>query len=187
MAAGQLDNLSGGTLYGADGLRLTIPTLSNQGLISTNGDLTLHGQDLANGGEINGVNVRGDLATLDNRGRLLADNAMTLSAATLNNGGTLAARQLTLTADRLHNLGLAQGDNALNVTAGDTENQGALRTGGTLDLQGETLTNRGELSATALLLALAKSADNSGRMIATNALRLTTPASPTAHAGGRHA
>ncbi|WP_336278301.1 hemagglutinin repeat-containing protein [Cronobacter dublinensis] len=176
VAAGQLDNLSGGTLYGADGVRLTIPTLSNQGLISTNGDLTLHGQDLANGGEINGVNVRGDLATLDNRGRLLADNAMTLSAATLNNDGTLAARQLTLTADRLHNLGLAQGDNALNVTASDTENQGALRTGGTLDLQGETLTNRGELSATALLLALAKSADNSGRMIATDALRLTTPA-----------
>ncbi|EPH6763767.1 hemagglutinin repeat-containing protein [Cronobacter dublinensis] len=176
VAAGQLDNLSGGTLYGADGLRLTIPSLSNQGLITTNGDLTLHGQDLANGGEINGVNVRGDLATLDNRGRLLADNAMTLSAATLNNDGTLAARQLTLTADRLHNLGLAQGDNALNVTAGDTENQGALRTGGTLDLQGETLTNRGELSATALLLALAKSADNSGRMIATDALRLTTPA-----------
>ncbi|EOT1172519.1 hemagglutinin repeat-containing protein, partial [Cronobacter dublinensis] len=176
VAAGQLDNLSGGTLYGADGLRLTIPTLSNQGLITTNGDLTLHGQDLANGGEINGVNVRGDLATLDNRGRLLADNAMTLSAATLNNDGTLAARQLTLTADRLHNLGLAQGDNALNVTASDTENQGALRTGGTLDLQGETLTNRGELSATALLLALAKSADNSGRMIATDALRLTTPA-----------
>ncbi|EOI3549103.1 hemagglutinin repeat-containing protein [Cronobacter dublinensis] len=176
VAAGQLDNLSDGTLYGADGLRLTIPTLSNQGLISTNGDLTLHGQDLVNGGEINGVNVRGDLATLDNRGRLLADNAMTLSAATLNNDGTLAARQLTLTADRLHNMGLAQGDNALNVTAGDTENQGALRTGGTLDLQGETLTNRGELSATALLLALAKSADNSGRIIATDALRLTTPA-----------
>ncbi|WP_105668127.1 hemagglutinin repeat-containing protein [Cronobacter dublinensis] len=176
VAAGQLDNLSGGTLYGADGLRLTIPTLYNEGLITTNGDLTLHGQDLVNGGEINGVNVRGDLATLDNRGRLLAENAMTLSAATLNNDGTLAARQLTLTADRLHNLGLAQGDNALNVTAGDTENQGALRTGGTLDLQGETLTNRGELSATALLLALAKSADNSGRMIATDVLRLTTPA-----------
>ncbi|EGT5746599.1 Contact-dependent inhibition of growth factor CdiA, partial [Cronobacter dublinensis subsp. dublinensis] len=176
VAAGQLDNLSGGTLYGADGLRLTIPTLYNEGLITTNGDLTLHGQDLVNGGEINGVNVRGDLATLDNRGRLLADNAMTLSAATLNNDGTLAARQLTLTADRLHNLGLAQGDNTLNVTAGDTENQGALRTGGTLDLQGETLTNRGELSATALLLALAKSADNSGRMIATDALRLTAPA-----------
>ncbi|WP_158699965.1 hemagglutinin repeat-containing protein [Cronobacter dublinensis] len=176
VAAGQLDNLSGGTLYGADGLRLTIPTLSNQGLISTNGDLTLHGQDLANGGEINGVNVRGDLATLDNRGRLLADNAMTLGAATLSNDGTLAARQLTLTADRLHNLGLAQGDNALNVTAGDTENQGALRTGGTLDLQGETLTNRGELSATALLLALAKGADNSGRMIATDSLNLTAPA-----------
>nr|WP_105665774.1 filamentous hemagglutinin N-terminal domain-containing protein [Cronobacter dublinensis] len=176
VAAGQLDNLSGGTLYGADGLRLTLPTLSNQGLISTNGDLTLHGQDLVNGGEINGVNVRGDLATLDNRGRLLADNAMTLSAATLNNDGTLAARQLTLTADRLHNQGLAQGDHALNVTAGDTENQGALRTGGTLDLQGETLTNRGELSATALLLALAKGADNSGRMIATDSLNLTAPA-----------
>ncbi|EOI3504645.1 hemagglutinin repeat-containing protein [Cronobacter dublinensis] len=176
VVAGQLDNLSGGTLYGADGLRLTLPTLYNEGLITTNGDLTLHGQDLVNGGEINGVNVRGNLATLDNRGRLLADNAMTLGAATLNNDGTLAARQLTLTADRLHNLGLAQGDNALNVTAGVTENQGALRTGGTLDLQGETLTNRGELSATALLLALAKSADNSGRMIATDSLSLTAPA-----------
>ncbi|EOC1289574.1 hemagglutinin repeat-containing protein [Cronobacter muytjensii] len=176
LAYDSFDNLSGGTLYSVRDLHLAIPTLTNQGLISTDGDLSLRGQSLVNSGEINGVNLTGDIASLHNTGRLLADNAMTLSAATLNNGGTLAARQLTLTADRLHNLGLAQGDNALNVTAGDTDNQGALRTGGTLALEGSTLTTGGELSATTLLLTLAKHADNRGKLVATDALRLTTPA-----------
>ncbi|ELY4673538.1 filamentous hemagglutinin N-terminal domain-containing protein, partial [Cronobacter muytjensii] len=175
LAYDSFDNLSGGTLYSVRDLHLAIPTLTNQGLISTDGDLSLRGQSLVNSGEINGVNLTGDIASLHNTGRLLADNALTLRADTLSSDGTLAAEQVTIAADQLQNQGLMQGNRALNVTAGDTDNQGALRTGGTLDLQGETLTNRGELSATALLLALAKSADNSGRLIATDALRLTTP------------
>ncbi|NCH54063.1 hemagglutinin repeat-containing protein, partial [Cronobacter muytjensii] len=175
LAYDSFDNLSGGTLYSVRDLHLAIPTLTNQGLISTDGDLSLRGQSLVNSGEINGVNLTGDIASLHNTGRLLADNAMTLSAATLNNGGTLAAEQVTIAADQLQNQGLMQGNRALNVTAGDTDNQGALRTGGTLDLQGETLTTGGELSATTLLLTLAKHADNRGKLVATDALRLTTP------------
>ncbi|EOW6646448.1 hemagglutinin repeat-containing protein [Cronobacter muytjensii] len=176
LAYESFDNLSGGTLYSVRDLHLAIPTLTNQGLISTDGDLSLRGQSLVNSGEINGVNLTGDIASLHNTGRLLADNALTLRADTLNNDGTLAARQLTLTADQLQNQGLMQGNRALNVTAGDTDNQGALRTGGTLALEGSTLTTGGELSATTLLLTLAKHADNRGKLVATDALRLTTPA-----------
>ncbi|EOV9572123.1 hemagglutinin repeat-containing protein [Cronobacter turicensis] len=176
MAYDSFDNLSGGTLYSARDLHLAIPTLTNQGLISTDGDLSLRGQSLVNSGEINGVNLSGDMASLNNTGRLLADNALTLKADTLSSGGTLAAEQVTIAADQLRNQGLVQGNRALNVTAGDTDNQGALRTGGTLSLDGGTLTNGGELSATALLLSLAKHADNRGKLVATDALHLTTPA-----------
>ncbi|ELY7545998.1 hemagglutinin repeat-containing protein [Cronobacter turicensis] len=176
MAYESFDNLSGGTLYSARDLHLAIPTLTNQGLISTDGDLSLRGQSLVNRGEINGVNLSGDITTLNNTGRLLADNALTLNTGTLSSGGTLAAEQVTIAADQLQNQGLVQGNRALNVTAGDTDNQGALRTSGTLALDGGTLTNGGELSATALLLTLAKHADNRGKLVATHALRLTTPA-----------
>ncbi|EOG5375801.1 hemagglutinin repeat-containing protein [Cronobacter turicensis] len=176
LAYDSFDNLSGGTLYSARDLHLAIPTLTNQGLISTDGDLSLRGQSLVNSGEINGVNLSGDMASLNNTGRLLADNALTLKADTLSSGGTLAAEQVTIAADQLQNQGLVQGNRALNVTAGDTDNQGALRTGGTLALDGGTLTNGGELSATALLLSLAKHADNRGKLVATDALHLTTPA-----------
>ncbi|ELY2743460.1 hemagglutinin repeat-containing protein [Cronobacter turicensis] len=176
MAYDSFDNLSGGTLYSARDLHLTLPVLTNQGLISTDGDLSLRGQSLVNRGEINGVNLSGDMASLNNTGRLLADNALTLNTGTLSSGGTLAAEQVTIAADQLQNQGLVQGNRALNVTAGDTDNQGALRTGGTLALDGDTLTNGGELSATALLLTLAKHADNRGKLVATDALRLTTPA-----------
>ena len=176
MAYESFNNLSGGTLYSARDLHLAVPTLSNQGLISTDGDLSLRGQSLVNSGEINGVNLSGDMASLNNTGRLLADNALALNTGTLSSGGTLAAEQVTIAADQLQNQGLVQGNRALNVTAGDTDNQGALRTGGTLALDGGTLTNGGELSATALLLTLAKHGDNRGKLVATDALRLTTPA-----------
>ncbi|EOC0865877.1 hemagglutinin repeat-containing protein [Cronobacter muytjensii] len=176
LAYDSFDNLSGGTLYSVRDLHLAIPTLTNQGLISTDGDLSLRGQSLVNSGEINGVNFTGDIASLHNTGRLLADNALTLRADTLSSDGTLAAEQVTIAADQLQNQGLMQGNRALNVTAGDTDNQGALRTGGTLALEGSTLTNGGELSATTLLLTLAKHADNRGKLVATDALRLTTPA-----------
>ncbi|ELY7393651.1 hemagglutinin repeat-containing protein [Cronobacter universalis] len=176
MAYESFDNLSGGTLYSARDLHLAVPALSNQGLISTDGNLSLRGQSLVNSGEINGVNLSGDITTLNNTGRLLADNALTLNTGTLSSDGTLAAEQVTIAADQLQNQGLVQGNRALNVTAGDTDNQGALRTGGTLALDGGTLTNGGELSATALLLTLAKHADNRGKLVATDALRLTAPA-----------
>ncbi|WP_373326839.1 two-partner secretion domain-containing protein, partial [Cronobacter turicensis] len=176
MAYDSFDNLSGGTLYSARDLHLTLPVLTNQGLISTDGDLSLRGQSLVNRGEINGVNLSGDMASLNNTGRLLADNALTLNTGTLSSDGTLAAEQVTIAADQLQNQGLVQGNRVLNVTAGDTDNQGALRTSGTLALDGGTLTNGGELSATALLLTLAKHADNRGKLVATDALRLTTPA-----------
>ncbi|MGX9835285.1 hemagglutinin repeat-containing protein [Enterobacter dykesii] len=57
----------------------------------------------------------------------------------------------------------------------DLTNRGALRSGGTLTLNGETLANSGELSATALLLNLTRRASNEagGRVIARDGLTLT--------------
>lgn len=58
----------------------------------------------------------------------------------------------------------------------DLTNRGALRSSGTLTLNGETLANSGEFSATALLLNLTRQASNDadGRVIARNGLTLTT-------------
>ncbi|WP_050568187.1 hemagglutinin repeat-containing protein [Cronobacter muytjensii] len=172
-----LDNLAGGTLYSAQNLTLSLPTLNNSGLITTDRDLILKGDQLINSGEINGVNLRSGYATLINNadGRLLADNNLTLNGLLIDNSGLLAAKTLSLTTDTLTNRGEAQGDGGLTVTAQQTSNSGALRTGGTLDLQGATLGNDGELSATDLLLNLSGKAANTGRIIADNGFTIAAP------------
>ncbi|WP_024562278.1 hemagglutinin repeat-containing protein [Franconibacter helveticus 513] len=172
-----LDNLAGGTLYSAQNLALSLPTLNNSGLITTDRDLILKGDQLSNSGEINGVNLRSGYATLINNadGRLLADNNLTLNGLLIDNSGLLAAKTLSLTTDTLTNRGEAQGDGGLTITAQQTSNSGALRTGGTLDLQGATLGNDGEMSATDLLLNLSGKAANTGRIIADNGFTIAAP------------
>ncbi|MBV8043051.1 filamentous hemagglutinin N-terminal domain-containing protein, partial [Pluralibacter sp.] len=90
--ADALDNLAGGTLYSAASLALEIPELTNSGLITTDGDLTLKGNQLVNRGEINGVNLRSEYATLrgDSDSRMLADEALSIQAQRVENSGLLA-------------------------------------------------------------------------------------------------
>ncbi|WBU48820.1 hemagglutinin repeat-containing protein [Kosakonia pseudosacchari] len=172
-----LENLTGGTLYSAKDLTLAIPQLNNSGLITTDGDLHLHGNSLTSSGELNGVNLFSDYTRLENSGRLLADNTLSLTADDIRNGGVLAAKNTAVTANTLSNTGSVQGDDALTLNAHSTSNGGALATAGTLNLSGQTLDNQGNLSATTLLLTLAQQVNNAadGRMVAGDSVTLNAP------------
>lgn len=178
LQADLLDNLSGGTLYSAQDLILTVPELNNTGLITTDGNLSLHGNLLSNGGEINGVNLFSDYSNLTSSGRLLADNGLNLTADSFTNSGLVAAKNVTAAANTLTNQGNVQGADTLVLSGTTTTNSGTLRSGGRLSLDGQTLTNSGNLAATSLLLNLAQQVQNSatGQIAADNDLVLTAPA-----------
>ncbi|MCU6217516.1 hemagglutinin repeat-containing protein [Enterobacter bugandensis] len=174
LKTGSLANLTGGSLYSSQDLTLNIPMLNNSGLITTDGTLRIKGDTLTNQGEINGVSLSSDYLNLSNSGRLLADERITLNGTTLVNAGNIAASDLYVTANSLQNQGTVQGEDTLTLGVADITNRGALRSSGTLTLNGDTLANSGELSATALLLNLTRQAANDadGRVIARDGLTL---------------
>jgi len=178
--ADALENLASGALYSVRDLTLDLPELTNQGLITTDGNLWLKGNVLTNAGEINGVNLRLDNASLANQaaGRLVADGQLSLTGAALVNDGQMAANNIQLTAYSLQNHGVMQGNDALTLNAAEISNSGALRTDGTLELRGASFENSGELSATDLLFTLTRQMNNhaDGKIIAKNGLTLTAPA-----------
>ncbi len=175
LKTGSLTNLAGGSVYSAQDLTLNVPVLANSGLITTDGTLRIKGDTLTNQGEINGVSLSSDYLSLTSSGRLLADDRLTLNGTTLANAGSIAAGDLHITADSLQNQGTVEGDAALTLDVADLTNRGALRSSGTLTLNGDTLANSGELSATALLLNLTRQVSNEagGRVIARDGLTLT--------------
>ncbi|MHA7845174.1 hemagglutinin repeat-containing protein [Serratia sp. D1N4] len=174
-----LDNQQGGTLYTANSLLLTVPTLKNAGLITTDRDLQLKGEQLSNSGEINAVNLTADYQRIDNQqsGLLLAEDHLSLTAMAFSNAGQLAADQLTLTSNSLTNSGTLQGDSALSIKADEVTHRGRLLTGGTLSLAADSLTNAGIMQAAMMTLSLAKQFSNqkSGTINAAESLTLTTP------------
>ncbi|HDR2620154.1 TPA: hemagglutinin repeat-containing protein [Enterobacter chuandaensis] len=175
LKTGSLANLTGGSVYSAQDLTLNIPVLANSGLITTDGTLRVKGDTLTNQGEINGVSLSSDYLNLSNSGRLLADERIALNGTTLVNAGNIAASDLHVTANSLQNQGTVQGEDTLTLGVAGISNRGAMRSSGTLTLNGDTLANSGELSATALLLNLTRQASNDadGRVIARDGLTLT--------------
>ncbi|QEM92213.1 filamentous hemagglutinin N-terminal domain-containing protein [Kosakonia radicincitans] len=169
---GLLDNLAGGTLYSAKDLTLAIPQLNNSGLVTTDGDLYLHGDALTSDGELNGVNLFSDYHSLSNNGRLLADGQLTLAADSIHNNGLVAANTTGVTADTLDNTGTLQGNDALTLQTQNTRNSGTLAGGNSLDLSGQALINSGLLAAKSLTL---NSSDitNSGTLQGTSLLTAT--------------
>ncbi|MGG7448517.1 hemagglutinin repeat-containing protein [Kosakonia oryzendophytica] len=172
LQTGRLDNLASGTLYSAGDFTLSLPELTNDGLITSDGALRLSGSTLANGGEINGVNLFSDYASLSNSGRLLADNGLSLTADNITNSGLLAAKTVDITADTLHNPGDIQGDETLTLAAQTTANSGNLRSSGALTLSGPTLENGGLIAADRLVLNVA-ALTNSGTLQGTDLLTAT--------------
>ena len=169
---GLLDNLAGGTLYSVKDLTLAVPQLNNGGLITTGGDLYLHGDALTSDGELNGVNLFSDYHSLSNNGRLLADGQLTLAADSIHNNGLVAANTTGVTADSLDNAGTLQGNDALTLQTQNTRNSGTLAGGNSLDLSGQALINSGLLAAKNLML---NSTDitNSGTLQGTSLLTAT--------------
>jgi len=169
---GLLDNLAGGTLYSAKDLTLAIPQLNNSGLVTTDGDLYLHGDALTSDGELNGVNLFSDYHSLSNNGRLLADGQLTLAADSIHNNGLVAANTTGVTADTLDNAGTLQGNDALTLQTQNTRNSGTLAGGNSLDLSGQALINSGLLAAKSLTLN-SSDINNSGTLQGSSLLTAT--------------
>ncbi|UAN45918.1 hemagglutinin repeat-containing protein [Serratia sp. JSRIV001] len=174
-----MDNQKGGTVYTANALSLAIPTLKNAGLITTDRDLVLSGDQLLNSGEINAVNLTAKTQRIDNQqsGLLLAKDKLSLNGMALSNAGQLAADQLTLNTNSIANSGTLQGDSALAIKATEVTNRGRVLTGGSLNLIADTLTNAGTIQAVLMVLSLAKQFSNqqNGTVNASGSLGLTTP------------
>ena len=144
----QLNNQQGGELLSGGPLALTLDRLDNAGLLQVDGALDIHARLTSNGGKMLADTVSAQVnETLTNDGELLARQQATLSAQTLNNNGVLAAQSLTLTADTLHNRGALQGDSLLDITAQQLDNQGSgtLLSGDSLLLHGDRFSNDGSL------------------------------------------
>lgn len=174
-----MDNQKGGTVYTANALSLAIPTLKNAGLITTDRDLVLSGEQLLNSGEINAVNLTAKTQRVDNQhsGLLLAKDKLSLNGMALSNAGQLAADQLTLNTNSIANSGTLQGDSALAIKATEVTNRGRVLTGGSLNLIADTLTNAGTMQAVLMVLSLAKQFSNqqNGTVNASGSLALSTP------------
>ncbi len=174
-----MDNQKGGTVYTANALSLAIPTLKNAGLITTDRDLLLSGDQLLNSGEINAVNLTAKTQRVDNQqsGLLLAKDKLSLNGMALSNAGQLAADQLTLNTNSIANSGTLQGDSALAIKATEVTNRGRVLTGGSLNLIADTLTNAGTMQAVLMVLSLAKQFSNqqNGTVNASGSLALATP------------
>ncbi|MFV9066265.1 hemagglutinin repeat-containing protein [Serratia fonticola] len=174
-----MDNQKGGTVYTANALSLAIPTLENAGLITTDRDLLLSGDQLLNSGEINAVKLTAKTQRVDNQqsGLLLAKDKLSLNGMALSNAGQLAADQLILNTNSIANSGTLQGDSALAIKATEVTNRGRVLTGGSLNLIADTLTNAGTMQAVLMVLSLAKQFSNqqNGTVNASGSLALATP------------
>lgn len=174
----KLDNLSGGTLYARHSLALDIPYLTNHGLITSDGSLHLHGRQLVNGGEINGVNLQSEYATVKNEaaGRLLADTSLSVNGLQTDNLGLIAADTLTLNSQDVKNDGNVLSVGELSLKNQTLHNTGLLQ-GGTLNLEANTWQNSGNaLGETGVTATVHDAFTNQGKVLSQQGM--------TVHAAG---
>ncbi|NIF47131.1 filamentous hemagglutinin N-terminal domain-containing protein [Enterobacter sp. Ap-1006] len=163
LTAADLANRSGGKIISGSGLALSIPQLTNAGLISVQQGLAIDSLMLVNSG-----NIESQAMTLkagqqvDNQasGALLAKDALSLSAGSFNNAGSLQGKNLAIGAGQWNNSGLTRGSESLTASvSGDLNNgpqgkiivgqpdaQGVIA-GGQFDLSAGSVTNEGWLQS----------------------------------------
>lgn len=147
--AAQVVNRGSLTSHGEAKLRSN--SLQQQGMLLSEGTNTVVvAGNLSNSGEISGssLNVQGD--TIDNSGRLLSASDALITANTLQQRGTLSASR----------------KNQLNVT-GALNNSGEI-SGGSLNVQGDTIDNSGRLLSAGDALITASHVRQRGILSATN-------------------
>lgn len=147
--AAQVVNRGSLTSHGEAKLRSN--SLQQQGMLLSEGTNTVViAGNLSNSGEISGssLNVQGD--AIDNSGRLLSASDALITANTLQQRGTLSASR----------------KNQLNVT-GALNNSGEI-SGGSLNVQGDTIDNSGRLLSAGDALITASNVRQRGILSATN-------------------
>ncbi|WP_307745046.1 hemagglutinin repeat-containing protein [uncultured Pantoea sp.] len=147
--AAQVVNRGSLTSHGEAKLRSN--SLQQQGMLLSEGTNTVViAGNLSNSGEISGssLNVQGD--TIDNSGRLLSASDALITAKSLQQRGTLSASS----------------KNQLNVT-GALNNSGEI-SGGSLNVQGDTIDNSGRLLSAGDALITASHVRQRGILSATN-------------------
>lgn len=171
-----LSNRQDGVLYSQRGFTLSTPSLTNMGVIGSEGDITLSGQAFDNSGETHAANLTLAHKNITNAsgGRLLADNVLTSNSDVLTNAGLLAADITKITTPNITNTGTLQGSQSLNVVGQTVDNTGRLLTQGQLQLEALTLRNAGGIQASDALRVYASHLDNqkSGVMLSANSLAL---------------
>ncbi|MFS7158709.1 hemagglutinin repeat-containing protein [Serratia proteamaculans] len=150
----------GGLLSSQQGL-----TLDTQKLVSTAGARTQSMQDMtlkvAQDAQLAGVfNTLGDLK---------------FSAATADNIGEIDARNIDWSGDSLKQRGHLKANESATLKVKRLEQQGELLANKRLELRGDSLVNRGQIGAQTLDLAFSKTVDNFDKLVAEDALTLTTP------------
>ncbi|CAI1788068.1 Filamentous hemagglutinin [Serratia proteamaculans] len=150
----------GGLLSSQQGL-----TLDTQKLVSTAGARTQSMQDMtlkvAQDAQLAGVfNTLGDLK---------------FSAATADNIGEIDARNIDWSGGSLKQRGHLKANESATLKVKRLEQQGELLANKRLELRGDSLVNRGQIGAQTLDLAFSKTVDNFDKLVAEDALTLTTP------------
>ena len=169
-----LNNKTGGQIITGGALTLSLPQLTNQGLLLSQQGLTLNLDNLDNQGIVQardlGLNI-GNQLTNQQSGRLLAQQGLNLTAARLDNAGQLAASNATLAVNILNNRSVLQGDGGLSITAPTLNNLtgGKLLSGGQLTLKAGQLANGGIMQGQRLGVN-ASGWNNSGSVLGTDGL-----------------
>jgi filamentous hemagglutinin len=163
LTAADLTNRSGGKVISGSGLELSIPQLTNAGLISVKQGLAIESLMLANSGNIESqamtLNVGQQFDNLTG-GVLLAEKTLHLSSANANNAGSLQGKNLTIDAGQWNNSGLVTANERLTasvsgelknspdgkIIVGKPDSQGAI-VGGQFDLTAGRVTNKGWLQS----------------------------------------
>ncbi|XUV83757.1 hemagglutinin repeat-containing protein [Enterobacter sp. TMH.L2] len=163
LTAADLANRSGGKIISGSGLALSIPQLTNAGLISVQQGLAIDSLMLVNSG-----NIESQAMTLkagqqvDNQasGALLVKDALSLSASIFNNAGSLQGKNLAIGAGQWNNSGLTRGSESLTASVSGELNNGpqgkiivgqpdalGVIAGGKFNLNAWSVTNEGWLQS----------------------------------------
>jgi filamentous haemagglutinin family N-terminal domain len=166
------NNLAGGTLYSGADLTLSVPDITNNGLVNSDGTLTLDTFSLNNTGKLIANALALKTNELKGDGLLQGATAMTLQGDSLTQGAAgrwLTGGLLDIRSGQLSTSGTTQGQSvALNATSWTHEgsllglgqfagtiasilnNSGDILSQGLLALSGDSLTNTGSILAAGL-------------------------------------
>lgn len=188
LTAAELTNRSGGKIISGSGLALSIPQLTNAGLISVQQGLAIESLMLTNSGNIESQAMTLHAGRqLDNQasGALLAKEALSITADNVNNAGSLQGKNLAIGAGRWNNSGLTSGSESLTASVSGELNNGpqgkiivgqphgeGVISGGQFDLNAGSVTNAGWLQSGGGMNVTVQALVNAGVISANQAVTL---------------